>query len=107
MPYIYVEELQEGQQEANVIERDIADAVANERDELKGQVETLSSTNEGLISERDSLAKELDNAKVKFANAFLSSSQHIKEVQKKDAAKDSSVKSFSQLFSERNEFNAN
>lgn len=94
MPYVFVEELGEGQEEADVVERDVTDAIADERDEARSQVESLTS-------ERDSLAQQLNAAKTKFADAFLSTPQKAVEEQKQNVHKQDSVSSYSELFNGR------
>lgn len=81
--------------------------VVSEREALKAERDALQSEKDELISERDNLAQQLDEAKTKFANAFLSSAQHAKEVQAQDVEDDGKSYSFSELFSERNKYNAN
>lgn len=107
MPYIYVEELSEGMEEADVYQADefgalkaSLDATISERDELR-------SVNENLVSERDNLAAELDDAKTKFANAFLSSPQKAKQVQEDEARTENKPSDFNSLFTGRNKHHAN
>lgn len=103
MPYVYVEELGEGQEEADVRTADEyntlqagfealtaeRDAIAAERDELQGNYDTLSN-------EHETLTAELADAKTKFANAFLSSQQkQQEETEEKPLPK---PQSFSTLF---------
>jgi hypothetical protein len=90
----------EGEVEADVVERDIADAIATERD-------TAQSERDSAIAERDNLAQELENAKAKFANAFLSSPQKAKQDNADDIRQDSVTRSFNELFAGRNKYNAN
>lgn len=128
MPYVFVEELEEGQEEAQVVDaseysalqleyetavgaRDMLqqsyDALAQERDSIAEERDTISGERDAIVSERDSLAAQLDDAKTKFANAFLSSPQRAKEVQREDSADDGRSYTFDELFAERNKYNAN
>lgn len=100
MPYVFREELGEGEVAADVIERDIADAITDERD-------ALIAERDGLVAERDGLAQELSNAKAKFADAFLSSPDKMKQNVSDDNKKDGGAYSFDQLFKGRNRANAN
>lgn len=93
MPYVYKEILDDGDKAADVLERDLVDAIADERDEAKSQVETLTN-------ERDSLQEQLNSAKRKFADAFLSSPQRAEH---EDKPKDpepvsNSISSYNTLF---------
>lgn len=53
------------------------------------------------------MARELDAAKTKFANAFLSSPQHAKQVQKQETKEEDMPSTFDTLFKGRNKYNAN
>ena len=107
MPYIHVDELTEGMEAADVrpsaefedMEAALQSAV-NERDELQRLYDELSG-------ERDGLAAELDDAKRKFADSFLSSPAKMKRVQRDDMESEDAVSSFAQLFRGRNPENAN
>lgn len=107
MPYVYRDELGEGELEADVVTRDEFTTVETERDLAVIERDEAFEERDGLIAERDNLAKELDNAKTKFANAFLSSPEKMKRDQNEDVKDDSTIKSFDQLFSGRNKHNAN
>lgn len=100
MPYVYMDELGEGMVEADVVERDIADSIADERDAAVTERDSLLAANE-------SLARELDDAKAKFANAFLSSPEKMKSNQADDAKEEGKIQSFDELFKGRNKYNAN
>lgn len=100
MPYVFREELNEGEEEAEVMSREDYDATVKERDELQTKLDDLQSSYAGL-------AEELDNAKTKFANAFLSSPQKMKADQADDVKADGEVMSFDTLFRDRNKYNAN
>lgn len=93
MPYVYKEILEDGEEAADVLERDIVDSIADERDEANRQVETLTG-------ERDSLREQLDSAKRKFADAFLSSPQRAEHEHEPDETEpvSNSISSYNTLF---------
>ena len=128
MPYVFVEELEEGREEAQVVDaseysalqleydtavgaRDMlqqsVDALEQERDDLAEERDNLAGERDAIASERDSLAAQLDDAKTKFADAFLSSPQRAKEVQREDAAGEGRTYTFDELFAGRNKYHAN
>ena len=108
MPYLYVDELPEGQEGADVRSVDEYYALEIERDTAVGARDELQRAYDELSGERDSLAAELDDAKTKFANAFLSSPQKAKARQAEDMrSEDAAPKTFDTLFKERNPSNAN
>lgn len=71
MPYIFVDELADGQEEAQVYTPDDYNAIVGERD--------------ALTAERDSLRSELSEAKTRFAGAFLSAPQARQADQPKES----------------------
>lgn len=100
MPYVYVDELPDGMEEAVVYSEEDYDGVT-------AQLEQARAESAELAAERDSLASELDAAKTKFANAFLSSPQHAKQVQAQEAGEEDGPSTFDTLFAGRNKCNAN
>lgn len=64
MPYIYKENLEDTEIEADVVERDIADSLASERD-------TAITERDNALQQVESLKIELENAKKKFAETVL------------------------------------
>lgn len=107
MPYVYVEELGEGQEAAAVIDAAEAEGLNARIGELESAAEEAEARNSALSAERDDLARQLDEAKQKFANAFLSSPERAKIVQRDDVAQDSKPMTFQELFNERNKYDAN
>lgn len=97
MPYVYMDELPDGMEEAIVYSEEDYNGVT-------AQLEQVQAESAELAIERDNLARELDAAKTKFANAFLSSPQHAKQVQKQEEDMPST---FDTLFKGRNKHNAN
>lgn len=107
MPYVYVEELADGQEEADVrtaeeySEMEAAlNSMVNERDEFQRLYDET-------VTERDDLMSELDDAKRKFADSFLSSPQKMKRENREDMLSEDTVTTFEQLFRGRNPYNAN
>lgn len=99
MPYVFMDELPEGMEEATVYSEEDYDGVAARLERAQGE-------NAELAAERDNLARELDAAKTKFANAFLSSPQHARQVQAREAGEEDSPSTFETLFAGRNKYNA-
>ena len=82
MPYIYTENLDDTELEADVVERDIADSLANERD-------TAISERDNALQQVESLKIELENAKKKFAETILNPIEYSRSsssMPKKDEA---------------------
>lgn len=92
MPYVYMDELPDGMEEATVYSEEDYNGVTAQLEQLQ--------------TERDNLASELDAAKTKFANAFLSSPQHAKQVQKQETKEEDMPSTFDTLFKGRNKYNA-
>lgn len=93
MPYVYMDELPDGMEEATVYSEEDYNGVTAQLEQVQ--------------AERDNLASELDAAKTKFANAFLSSPQHAKQVQKQETKEEDMPSTFDTLFKGRNKYNAN
>ena len=72
MPYIFVEELEEGQQEADVIER-------TEHDALQQQLEETRTQRDQAIERAETAEKGWNEAKEKYANTFLTTPSKIME----------------------------
>lgn len=70
MPYIYVEELEEGQEEAPVIERTEHDALMQELEEIREQRDSA-------IERAETAEKGWREAKEKYANTFLTTPSKI------------------------------
>lgn len=100
MPYVYMDELPDGMEEATVYSEEDYNGVT-------AQLEQAQAENTELATERDNLARELDAAKTKFANAFLSSPQHAEQVQKQETREVDMPSTFDTLFKGRNKYNAN
>lgn len=94
MPYIFVEELMEGQTEADVVERADYDAIITERDEVLTQRDTA-------IDRAETAESELKAQKQKYADAFFNTPEGAKRWQNEDVKKDGRVYTFNQLFEDR------
>ena len=82
MPYIYKENLDDTEIEADVVERDVADSIADERDNAIAE-------RDNAYAQIESLKTELENAKKKFAESFLNAQQVRPEnpLQKEDTVR--------------------
>lgn len=107
MPFVFVDELSEGQEEAEVYSPDEYNALMMERDTAIGRAEEFERQVSELTGERDSLMGELDDAKRKFADSFLSSPEHMKQTQRQEMREEERPSTFASLFKGRNKENAN
>ena len=107
MPYVHYDELPDGEQEADVRSADEYNAIETERDAIIGERDALQREVEDLTGQRDNLAAELDDAKRKFADSFLSSTEKMRRENAADLRHEDVVRSFDQLFTERSPHNAN
>lgn len=99
MPYIYVEELGEGQEAADVVERADYDAVITERDEVITQ-------RDGAIDRAEAAEADLKAQKQKYADRFFNTAEGAKKWQDTDVKKDGTAYTFSQLFNQRSDTGA-
>lgn len=106
MPYVYVDEVPDGMEEANVYSEEDYNGVTEQLERAQTENTELATENTELATERDNLARELDAAKTKFANAFLSSPQHAKRVQAQEVKEELRPSTFDTLFAGRNKCNA-
>lgn len=97
MPYIFKEVLDENENAADVLERDIADAIANERDAAKTELDDIKNKLSEKESELQNTISELNNLKIKYAEAFLNPNGDKKEEEPEQ--EDNTIYSFSDLFS--------
>lgn len=107
MPYVFMEELEEGYEEAEVKSVDEYNALQLSLDTMTGAMDELQRKYDELSGEKDNLASELDDAKTKFANAFLSSPQKAKDRQREEMREEERPMTFNELFTGRNKANAN
>lgn len=71
MPYVFVDELDEGMEEADVRSAEEYDALGASLDSVTKERDELTAKYEEMVARADSVSKELDDAKRKFASAFL------------------------------------
>ena len=100
MPYVFMEELGEGMEEADVVSRDDYSTLETERD-------VLALEKEDAVARAETLKAELESAKTKFADAFLTTPDKVKSNQSRDIREDGFEQTFDALFAERNKYNAN
>lgn len=91
MPYIFKEILEDGEVEADVVERESYDAVIQDRDELMVQRDEA-------IVRAETAEKGWEEARNKYADAFLTSPARVKAEQSADVKRDGTVVSYQQLF---------
>lgn len=101
MPYIFVEELSEGMEEADVRTAEDYAALQGKLDEAVAAQSELQHNYDVMSGARDNLAAELDEAKTKFANAFLSTPENLQNNQAKEPKDEYVPSTFGNLFSER------
>lgn len=99
MPYVWREEVEEGDDVRDVVERSDYDAVIEERDQLVVQ-------RDGLIERAEAAEEGWRQAKNKYADAFITSAANVKRDQKKDVREDGRPSSYSELFRSRGEYGA-
>lgn len=94
MPYVFKEILDDGEVESEVVERSQYDAVIQERDQL------MSQRDEAIVR-AETAEKGWEESRNKYADAFLSSPARAKKEQNDNVKKDGTVRSYRQLFEER------
>lgn len=96
MPYYYFEEVNEELEEANVVSREDYDAVITERDEVYSQRDEA-------IARAEQAEEDLRKEKNKYANAFFTNGDRVKQWHNEDVRKDGQVQTFEELFSEKSD----
>lgn len=99
MPFIFRDELHEGEVSADVFSKDDYNKILNERDEVIAQRDEAL----GQISELENALRE---SKRKFADTFLSSPERAKQQMKEDVKAESKVSTFNELFNMKGTYNA-
>lgn len=94
MPYVFREELMEDEQAADVVERSDYDAILQDRDELMVQ-------RDDAIARAETAERGWEEARNKYADAFLTSPARVKQEQESDVKRDGTVVSYEQLFADR------
>ena len=91
MPYIFKEVLDDGEVEAEVVERGEYDAIIEDRDQLIVQRDSA-------IARAEEAERGWEEARNKYADAFLTSPARVKREQSNDVKRDGTVVSFKELF---------
>lgn len=99
MPYIYRDELGEGEIAADVFSKDDYAKIINERDDVIAQRDEAL----GQISVLENALRE---SKQKYADTFLSSPARAKNDLSDDTKKDSKISTFDELFEMKGKYNA-
>lgn len=99
MAYVWVDEPEEGADVRDVVAREDYDQIVTERD--------------GLIEQRDTLVERAEtaeqgwrDARNKYADAFITSPQRMKEDQNRDVSEDGRASTFAELFRTKGDYGA-
>lgn len=107
MPYVFYDEVPDGMEAADAYSPDDYNALMMERDTAIGRADALTRELQDMTGERDSLMGQLDDAKRKFADSFLSSPARAKARQAEEMRGEERPSTFESLFRGRNRENAN
>lgn len=99
MAYVWVDEPEEGADVRDVVAREDYDQIVTERDGLVEQRDTL-------IERAETAERGWRDARNKYADAFITSPQRMKEDQKKDVTEDGRASTFAELFRTKGEYGA-
>lgn len=91
MAYVWVDEPEEGADVRDVVARGDYDQIVTERDELIEQRDTL-------ITRAETAEQGWRDARNKYADAFITSPQRMKEDQNRDVSEDGRASTFAELF---------
>lgn len=94
MPYYYYEEEVEGMEAADVVERSEHDTVVKELDEVRVQ-------RDAAISRAEAAEAGWEEAKEKYANAFLTTPARVKKEMEEHVKNDGRPKTYAELFGMR------
>ena len=94
MPYIFVEELEEGVEYADVVS-------AEDFNALQTSFADMQSQRDAAIERAEAGEAEAKRMKDKYANRFLTTAAQAKQELKEDVDRDTGPRSFSELFAER------
>lgn len=94
MPYVFKDELDEGEVEADVVERSEYQTVVEDRD-------TVRTQRDEAIARAETAEKGWEESRNKYADAFLTSPARVKAAQERDVKEDGQVYSFQELFEKR------
>lgn len=99
MAYVWVEEPEEGADVRDVVAREDYDQIVAERDGLIGQRDTL-------ITRAETAEQGWRDARNKYADAFITSPQRMKEDQNRDVSEDGRASTFAELFRTKGDYGA-
>ena len=91
MAYVWVDEPEEGADVRDVVAREDYDRIVTERDGLVEQRDTL-------IARAETAEQGWRDARNKYADAFITSPQRMKEDQNRDVSGDGRASTFAELF---------
>lgn len=91
MAYVWVDEPEEGADVRDVVARGDYDQIVTERDGLVEQRDTL-------ITRAETAEQGWRDARNKYADAFITSPQRMKEDQNRDVSEDGRASTFAELF---------
>ena len=91
MAYVWVDEPEEGADVRDVVAREDYDQIVTERDGLIEQRDTL-------ITRAETAEQGWRDARNKYADAFITSPQRMKEDQNRDVSEDGRASTFAELF---------
>lgn len=91
MAYVWVDEPEEGADVRDVVAREDYDQIVTERDELAEQRDTL-------ITRAETAEQGWRDARNRYADAFITSPQRMKEDQNRDVSEDGRASTFAELF---------
>ena len=99
MAYVWVDEPEEGADVRDVVEREDYDQIVTERDGLIEQRDTL-------ITRAETAEQGWRDARNKYADAFITSPQRMKEDQNRDVSEDGRASTFEELFRTKGDYSA-
>lgn len=106
MAYVWVEEPEEGADVRDVVAREDYDQIVTERDGLIEQRDGLIEQRDTLINRAETAEKGWRDARNKYADAFITSPQRMKEDQNKGVREDGRASTFADLFRTKGEHGA-
>lgn len=99
MAYVWVDEPEEGADVRDVVAREDYDQIVTERDGLVEQRDTL-------ITRAETAEQGWRDARNKYADAFITSPQRMKEDQNRGVSEDGRASTFAELFRTKGDYGA-
>lgn len=106
MPYVWRDEVEDGDDVRDVVERADYDAVIVERDDLVTERDGLIEQRDGLIQRAEEAEEGWRQSRNKYADAFITSAARAKKDQRKDTQEDGRASTFGDLFKTRGDYGA-